>query len=197
MFSYKNSLLTLLLLGTFVACSNPKEIVVECAYLPKKVDQQDSEFSPQGECGKLIDEDTLVLYPEHFRNLNFEASNLTTVYSSGRVFYVSKSGSIVRSLFFDNGADFFEEGLSRIISKKKIGFVNEQLETVIEPQFDFAYSFKDSKSMVCNGCKEEKEPNGEHTMIVGGKWGIINKKGEVILPLEYDIQEVYTKLNEL
>jgi len=185
--------LTLLLL--VMGCSNTKS--VECSYASTKTDKQNSEFSPQGECGILVDEDTLLLYPEHFKNLDFSKSNLSTIYGGGRVFYVAKSGKVVHSFLFDNGADYFKEGLSRMIVKKKIGFVNEQLETIIEPKFDFAYPFEDGKSMVCQGCKEVKESDGEHTMIVSGKWGVIDKKGETVLPLKYMQKEIYKKLSEL
>lgn len=191
MLKYISLSLLLFLLG----CSTPK--VAKCAYLPKKTVGYDSEFSSQGECGVFRDEDSLIVYPEHFKNLNFGESNITTIYSSGRVFYVAKSGKVVHSFLFDNGADYFKEGLSRMIVKKKIGFVNEKLETIIEPKFDFAYPFDDGKSMVCQGCKEVKESNGEHTMIVGGKWGVIDKKGETVLPLEYTQKEIYKKLSEL
>jgi len=185
------------LLLIFLGCTDRASNVAECTYIPKVTEENvTSELSSQGECGIFLDEDTLMLYPEHFNNLDFGESNLTTVYTKDRVFYVSKSGKVVRSFFFDNGADSFKEGLSRIIIKKKIGFVNEKLETVIEPQFDFAYSFENAKSMVCNGCREEKEPNGEHTMIVGGKWGVIDKHGKIILPLEYSKNEVKKKLSK-
>ena len=180
-----------LVLGS-LGCSS--STVVECSYISKKSPSDQFEFAPQGMCGTLVNEDTLILYPEHFKNLAFSESNLTTIYTSGRVFYASPSGKVVRSFFFDNGADYFEEGLSRTIANGKFGFINQQLETVIAPQFDFAYPFEDSKSMVCQGCQQQKETNGEHTMIVGGKWGVIDKKGDIIVPLEYSLQGLYKKL---
>jgi len=102
--------------------------------MPKNGDAKHaSQFTTQGECGRFANEDTSVLYEEHFNNLNFSDSNYTTIYAkdaeSGemRLFYVSKIGRVVRVFFFDNGADYFKEGLARTISKGKIGFINNKL----------------------------------------------------------------------
>jgi hypothetical protein len=65
---------------------------------------------------------------------------------------------------------------------KKIGFINNKLEVVIEPRFDFAYPFENGKARVCNGCT--KKQNGEHYMIVGGKWGVIDQSGKLISPIK-------------
>lgn len=44
---------------------------------------------------------------------------------------------------FDNGDDYYCEGVRRIVDKSgKIGFVNEKDSVVIEPQFAFAYPFE-------------------------------------------------------
>jgi hypothetical protein len=177
--------LTVLITIFFIGCDTPKAKNANCAY---SSNPDIHEFTSQGECGKFIDKDTFVLYPEHFKNLNFADSNYTTLYAkNGKdgercVFYVSKSGKIVRTFFFDNGADHFEEGLARTISKKKFGFINSELEVIIEPKFDFAYPFENGKARVCNGCTKKQE--GEHYQMVGGEWGVIDKSGKLIYPLK-------------
>jgi hypothetical protein len=157
--------------------------------MPKSGDTKfASEFSAQGECGKFADDETLVLYREHFNNLNFGDSNYTTLYVKNgkdgdrRVFYVSKSGKVIRTFFFDNGADYFKEGLARTIFKKKFGFINNKLEVVIEPRFDFAYPFENGRAKVCNGCTKKQE--GEYFRMVGGEWGVIDKSGKLISPIK-------------
>ncbi|HHC11454.1 MAG TPA: WG repeat-containing protein [Campylobacterales bacterium] len=173
-----------------VSCSTkaqyPKD--ADCAYLPKITDENSSEFDSQGICGKFIDEDNIKLDPKHFQNLNFDDNNYTTLYTKEpksrdiKVFYVSKSGKIVHTFMWDNGADRFIDGLARVIKKGKFGFINKKLETVIEPKYDFVESFKNGKARVCNGCT--KQQDGEHYMMVGGKWGAIDKKGKIIEPFE-------------
>ncbi len=66
----------------------------------------------------------------------------------------------------------------RTISKGKYGFMNDKLEIVIKPQFDFVYPFSDGKAQFCNGCKKESDGE-EHSRMVGGKWGYVDKNGKI------------------
>lgn len=186
------SLLTLIFLN---GCELIEPQKAECSYIAKPTPQNpEPEFENHGICGEFFDEDTLLIYSRHLDGMDFSEDNLTSLYTDKGIFYVSRNGKVVRTFFYDNGADFFEEGLARIIKQKKFGFMNQQLEVVIPPQYDFAFPFQDGKAIVCNGCRQEKEERGEHTQIVGGQWGVIDKNGTVIVPLIYDSKEVYHKL---
>ncbi len=88
---------------------------------------------------------------------------------------------LVRPFVFDNGPDYFQEGLARFVREGKFGFFDEDCKVVIEAKFDFARPFSDGKAAVCEGCREEGD--GEHKMMVGGRWGYINRQGEVVVPL--------------
>lgn len=151
----------------------------ECWYSAKATQQNpEPEFENQGFCGEFFDEDTLLVYSRHLDNMDYLEENLSVLQTDNGVFYVSKEGSIVRTHFFDNSADYFEEGLARTIKRKKFGFINKKLDVVIAPQYDFAFPFQNAKAVVCHGCEQVKEKNGEHTKVVGGKWGAIDTKGE-------------------
>lgn len=193
---YIKIFLSVFIVFLFTACESlisPK--LAECAYQAKpSKDNVDPEFRSHGVCGEFFDEDTLLIYSKHLDKLDFSKSNLTSLYTDNGIFYVSKSGSVVRTFFFDNGADYFKEGLVRMVKGKKFGFMNKELKVVIAPQYDFAFPFKNGKSIVCNGCEQKKDEQGEHSRMVGGKWGIINKQGNVLVPVEYDSKEVYEKL---
>ena len=186
-----NKQIILTLTSLFVlGCSNTPNYPQDarCAYYPKMADENSSEFDAQGVCGKFTDEDTIVLDSKHFKNLNFDGSNYTTLYAKegtegkGKVFYVSKSGKVVHTFMWDNGADRFHDGLARVIKKGKFGFIDNKLEVVIEPEYDFARSFENGKAKVCNGCRKKQE--GEHYMMVGGKWGVIDTTGKLIEPMK-------------
>lgn len=82
---------------------------------------------------------------------------------------------LLRPFIFDNGPDYFSEGLARFVGKEKIGFFNENGQVVIAAQFDFAEPFKDGVARICFGCK--KSMAGEHYTVVGGEWSVIDKKG--------------------
>jgi len=122
----------------------------------------------------------------------YDRDGLAYLYSSAGIFCFNKRGLARRVLNFDNGPDYFEEGLARTEQNGKIGFFNKKLSIVIKPQYDFAFPFNKGVSIVCNGCTKKK--TGEHTEIEGGKWGAINTKGEIIQPVIFSKQVLFTKI---
>ena len=159
---------------------------VDCIYASKPTEESPySDMYPQGDCGTLEGDDILHLKKSHFERLRFSEENLAWIIISEprpiKVFYVSRNGKVVRTHFFDNSADYFEEGLARMILNDKFGYINKELETVIPPKYDFAFPFQNEHAIVCNQCKPE--PAGEHKEVTGGNWGVINKDGKVIIPI--------------
>lgn len=55
---------------------------------------------------------------------------------------------------------------------------------MIHPQFDFALPFQEGLSAVCMGCKRER--HGVHDFWTGGKYGYINKKGTIVIAIQFD-----------
>ena len=145
-------------------------------------------MSTQGQCGQLIDQDTFQLNKSHLNNLYFSKNGLASVIYEGAIFYVSKTGEVVRTHFYDNGADYFVEGVARTILDGKFGYIDQQLNIVIMPEYDFAFPFINGMAIVCNDCRSESD--GEHKVMVGGRWGVINKVGMVILPLNFSKKEL-------
>ena len=167
----------------------------ECIYTAEKShDNPYPESSPQGECGKLLDDDNFQIYQSHLDRLLFSADGLAPVFVGEKAFYVTKAGTSARVHYFDNGADYFVEGLTRTISKGKYGFMDEKLNVVIKPVYDFVFPFEKGLAVVCNGCIFL--PDGEHTMVSGGKWGAINKKGEIVYSVIYTKDKLYNTLNQ-
>ncbi len=87
-------------------------------------------------------------------------------------------------LTFDNGPDYVVEGLIRYKASGKVGFVDERCTVRITASWDFAFPFSNGRAVVCNGCQSQSD--GEHSVLVGGKWGYIDHAGKVVVPLEYD-----------
>ena len=110
--------------------------------------------------------------PARFRIAgDFAKNNLAAVLDDAGWCYINKKGAVViRSPFiFDNGADYFAEGLVRIVSSQgKFGFADATGKTIIEPQFDYAQSFREGLAAVCTGCRTEKADN-EHSFVIGGQ----------------------------
>ena len=102
--------------------------------------------------------------------------------------------------------------LLRFEDKGKLGFMNVKGDIVIPAQFDWTPGFTLSEPIaaVCIGCKWEKvkrtkgipyhqqTPSGKwerpaytksgvlyDEKIIGGKWGFVDKKGTIVVPLEF------------
>lgn len=95
--------------------------------------------------------------------------------------YDRKGNFLYQSFLYDNGADYFEEGVRRFVKNGKVGFADRNGKTVIEAQHDFVAPFNYGYASFCDGCDWEKTDD-EHKAIIGGIWGIMNKKGEVVQP---------------
>jgi len=104
--------------------------------------------------------------------------NLAYLYSSEGIFYFQQNGKIMRTVMYDNGPDYFSDGLVRTIRDNKYGFMNEKLDIIVERKFDFAFPFKNGKAKVCMGCV--KVYDGEHSTYEGGTFYFINKFGQKI-----------------
>ena len=61
-----------------------------------------------------------------------------------------------------------------------VGFADSLGNVIIEPQFKFAYPFKDGKAKVTFMGEHKMVSYGEHYHWVSDKWYYINKKGELL-----------------
>lgn len=92
---------------------------------------------------------------------------------------IDKNENVLFEVFkYDNGPDYFSEGLLRIVKNGKIGYANEQGKIVIEPQYNCAWPFANGKASVSNNCKVEKD--GEHKIWTSENWVKIDKSGKIV-----------------
>ena len=86
------------------------------------------------------------------------------VTSDAKFVFIDPSGkTIARAYAFDNGPDYFQEGMARIIDdNKKIGFISDRGIVMIKPRYDAAESF-------CSGAAKVEE---------GGTSSYINRLGQ-------------------
>lgn len=101
--------------------------------------------------------------------------------ASGYV-YDRKGNFLYRPFAYDNGADYFSEGLRRFVKNGKVGFVDRNGKVIIEAKHDFVSSFHYGYAAYCDGCDWEKTED-EHKAIVGGTWGVMDFKGQVTQPV--------------
>lgn len=96
--------------------------------------------------------------------------------------YDRKGNFLYQPFLYDNGADYFEEGVRRLVKNGKVGFADRNGKIIIEPVHDFVSQFNFGYASFCDGCDWEKTDD-EHKAIVGGDWGMMNFKGEIIQPI--------------
>ena len=120
----------------------------------------------------------LRLRPDVLSHAVFDGHGLTDFYCDGNWWYARRDGRTQRMDTMDNGPDAFHSGLARAIAKGKTGFVNRRLQFVIPPTYDHAMPFEHGRAAVCNGCVGK--PEGEHSVLVGGVWGAVNRSGREI-----------------
>ncbi|WP_312285190.1 WG repeat-containing protein [Chryseobacterium gleum] len=89
---------------------------------------------------------------------------------------------LYQPFLFDNGADYFSEGVRRLVKNGKVGFADRNGKIVIEAEHDFVAPFNYGYAAFCDGCDWEKTED-EHPQIIGGTWGVMNFKGEIMQPL--------------
>ena len=127
----------------------------------------------------------VVIEAKYYIAQYFSSSGIAAVADSAGWSLIDMKGNIkIRPYIFDNGPDYFKEGVARFVEKNKFGFFNEKAKITIEPQFDFALPFQEGLAVVCVGCKEQAK--GEHRWFSGGKWGYINHKGKFVIPLKFE-----------
>ncbi|PPE03797.1 WG repeat-containing protein [Holospora curviuscula] len=102
---------------------------------------------------------------------------------------INKFGDIlVKSYLFDNGPDYYVSGLSRFEANGKMGCIDLQGKIAVPPRFDWItpFFFSHPIAIVCVGCRLTKaHKNDQYPDMKGGKWGAINKKGEIVIPMEF------------
>lgn len=77
---------------------------------------------------------------------------------------------------FDNGDDYYCEGLRRIVGEDgRIGFENEQSKVVITPRYAFAFPFADGVSKATDSGHSERD--GEYSRWVSPEWFYIDHEG--------------------
>lgn len=96
---------------------------------------------------------------------------------TGKILGINQNRTKLFEVFkFDNGPDYVESGLFRIIKNGKIGYANPNGKIIIKPSFDCAYPFEGNFAKVSNHCETEK--NGEHSIWKSNNWYRITKDGK-------------------
>lgn len=108
--------------------------------------------------------------------------NFAIVYHPERGFIaINKKEQVLFEVFaYDNGPDYPQNGLFRIMRNGKIGYANLRGKEVIPPQYACAYPFENGIAKVSMQCTQK--PNGEHTEWQSNSWYYIDTNGKKVNP---------------
>ncbi len=165
--------------------SDSENALKVCAYVAKETAQYKyPQMEPYENCASYLN-GKLRLSPLHFSQLDFGASGLTSFWTHGQHFYIKADGSFLAVVSYDNGADWFAEGLVRSMVNGRIAYFNKDFKIVIPAKYDWGWPFSEGRALVCSGCRIQAADKDGHKPITGGKWGYINRQGEEIVPIQY------------
>lgn len=85
---------------------------------------------------------------------------------------------------FDNGDDYVQDGMRRIVDKHgHIGYADENGTVIIKPRFAFGFPFEDGRAKVTDMGTKKAVPNsgGEYHYWESDKWYYVDKTG-MLLP---------------
>ncbi len=133
---------------------------------------------------------------EHLAVADYD-DGLATFFIDGRWFYVRHDGASLGVLAYDNGADMWSSGLVRGRHQGKIKYFDRSLQPAIDTAFDGAWPFEGDHAVVCQGCREAPADGDEHRAIIGGAWGVIDRHGRPVVPIELGRDEALQRLEDL
>jgi len=116
-----------------------------------------------------------------FADLDFDKDRLAwfLIRGSDSVFYIRKDRRYRQTFWYDNGPDYFHDGLTRVVQNGKFGFMDARLRIRIPPRWDFAYPFEHGVADVGNGC-EVHRLDPEHSSMVCDSSATIDRRGVVV-----------------
>jgi len=151
----------------------------------RQSDETLSPFRSDGKWGYRDAAGEVAISPRYVLADSFLAGGIAPVVDDTGWAYIDKRGSILlRPFTYDNGPDYFSEGLARFVEDGRFGFFDEAGRIVIAARFDFALPFHEGLAAFCVGCWSVTD--GEHTHIEGGKWGYVDRSGRVVIPPTFD-----------
>ncbi|MEA2237291.1 MAG: hypothetical protein QOC81_2015 [Thermoanaerobaculia bacterium] len=175
---------------------------VDCFYSSRAaLKDKHSEFSLHRRCATVQPDGSILILPEHLRALDFHSDGLATLaLKPGGWFYVRPNGKSLEVLTYDNGPDYFVEGVVRGRRNGKIAFFDRSFRMVLPPKYAFAWPFENGLAAVCSGCKEEPPSASDpehHAALAGGLWGYIDHRGNEVVSVRFSRDEAARRRAQL
>jgi hypothetical protein len=125
----------------------------------------------------------------------FDHGGYRYVYDATRrwfAFFSPVGKKIANVVFFDNGPDPWSEGVRRIQDEQgRYGFMDKSQRLVVAPAYDYAVPFDGGFAKVAKDPVFRKV--GEHTALVKATWGLVDRRGRLVVPIRYETLELKGK----
>ena len=115
-------------------------------------------------------------FTDTFKNFAFVYGDKLT---NSKVIAIDRNEKILfEAYMFDNGPNWLEDSLFRIIRNGKIGYADVNGFIIIAPNYECADQFENGTARVALNCNLVKSENDtEHTSMESDSWFYIDKKG--------------------
>ena len=183
----------------FQSCQAPSHQVyapISGSYCSNSSDPEEAQYQPRGNCAYEVN-GKVVIPHSTLSKLDYSKQGLATIgLERFGYLFIKRDGTILRAKYCDNGPDSFSQHLARYLDDNdKVGFINESGKIIIKAQFGFSGQFSGGHTEVCNDFTLRKD--GEHQAIVSNRWGCIDEKGRLVIPMKYSLQDIVDKMKRL
>lgn len=121
---------------------------------------------------------TLAISSQALTQLHFDHNGLAALQAGNQYYYVRRDGRHLPVITYDNGPDYFEEGLTRSRVNGRIGYYDMQLQPAFQARFSWGWPFVNGSANVCENCRPGKPDAGGHSAMVGGEHFRIDRQGK-------------------
>ncbi len=133
-----------------------------------------------GKYGYINDKGELIIPMNYDLAENFK-NNEAKVKLNDSSFFINKLGVIIKK--YDKEWTK-SNGMILVKKNEKYGFLDSLRNEITKFEYDYAKEFSSDVAVVSSGGKWSKE-NAYTSNYTGGKYGVIDKKGNVVIPLEF------------
>ena len=188
--------LKVLVLLTLFSCKGPepeaikaqKYFSVDSIYTDYLVSfSEEGSFTPGASYGYRNSKGEIIIPVGKYSNCFTDTfKNFAFVYdpklTNSKIVAIDRNENILFDAYiFDNGPDYLEDGLFRIVRNGNIGYADKNGIIVIEPKFECADQFENGITKVALNCKLVKDKyDSEHIRMESDSWFYIDKKGNKV-----------------
>lgn len=147
-------------------------------------------------CGYATEDGTITIstgkYDFCYSN---EFNTIAFVKLKSKVWAINKQETLLFEIYCEKQQpDSPVDGIFRIVKNNKIGYANLEGEIIVPPKYDAGTAFINGMAFINVGCITNTEKN--ETFWKGGKWGAINLKGDVVIPIQYSNMNFLSQSNQ-